>query len=95
MLEKQIESRVVSFCKEHGLLCYKFSSPAHRGVPDRIIVGGREVLFLELKSPGKKPTALQLREIQKLKNAGMVAAWADSFEDARSIITNTFPTCVL
>jgi hypothetical protein len=40
MTEAGIERRVVKYCNDHKLLTYKFTSPAHRGVPDRIIIGG-------------------------------------------------------
>jgi hypothetical protein len=90
MNEKQLESKVVEYCKKHGLYCRKFSSPAHRGVPDRIIVGNGQVMFLELKSPGEKPTQLQLRELDLIRAAGALALWADSWELAQLEITYAF-----
>lgn len=60
MLEKQIESYLVKRVKEIGGVAYKFTSPANRGVSDRIVVlpdGG--VVFVELKSPTGKLSALQ------------------------------------
>jgi len=42
-------------------------------------------LFLELKALGKKPTALQLREMERINNASNTttkATWADSFDEA-------------
>jgi len=90
MNEKQLESKVTQYCKEHGLYCRKFSSPAHRGVPDRIIVGKGRIMFLELKSPGKKPTQLQLREIELICAAGLLALWTDSWEHAKREIDFRF-----
>ena len=90
MNEKQLESKVVEYCKKHGLYCSKFSSPAHRGVPDRIIVGNGQVMFLELKSPGEKPTQLQLRELDLIRAAGALAMWTDSWELAQLEITYAF-----
>lgn len=90
MNEKQLESKVVEYCKKHGLYCRKFSSPAHRGVPDRIIVGKGRIMFLELKSPGKKPTALQEREIELIRAAGVLALWVDSWEHAKREIDYRF-----
>ena len=90
MNEKQLESKVVGYCKKHGLYCRKFSSPAHRGVPDRIIVGNGQVMFLELKSPGEKPTQLQLRELDLIRAAGALAMWTDSWELAQLEITYAF-----
>ena len=36
MLEKDIEKAVCDYAKSKGVLTYKFSSPNHVGVPDRI-----------------------------------------------------------
>lgn len=86
MTEAQLERKVVEFCREYKLLTYKFSSPAHRGVPDRIILHHGRALFLELKRPGKKPTKLQERELEELRAVGCTAHWTDSFETARNLI---------
>ena len=94
MTEAGIEQRVVKYCKDHKLLTYKFTSPAHRGVPDRIIIGGGKVLFLELKQEGKKPTPLQLWEISRINTHAscdtVVAKWAAGWEDAVKTIQETF-----
>lgn len=51
MLEKQIESHLVKKIKDAGGIAYKFVSPAHRGVADRIVVlPGGGVIFVELKT---------------------------------------------
>ena len=86
MTEAQLERKVVEFCREYKLLTYKFSSPAHRGVPDRIILYRGRALFLELKRPGKKPTKLQERELEELRAAGCAAHWSDNFQAACDII---------
>ena len=87
MLEKDLEARVVRYAKSRQCLCYKFSSPAHRGVPDRLVIapGGR-VGFLELKRPGEQPTALQLSTLNQIRLKGATADWADSFEAAKLFI---------
>lgn len=90
MREADIERRVVKYCQRESLLIYKWSSPAHRGVPDRIIVGRGKVMFLELKQAGKKPTALQLREIARIRDAGGWATWADNADDAIRMIRDFF-----
>lgn len=92
--EAKLEAALVRECKRRGLYCRKFASPAHAGVPDRIIAGHGKVLFLELKSPGNKPTPLQQRELDELKRLGMVAAWTDTFEGVVSLLNNQWPDCV-
>lgn len=52
-------------------MCFKFTSPQRRGVPDRLLIfpGGRHI-YLELKAPGGKLTDNQSREIARLRNQG-------------------------
>lgn len=86
MRESQIEAALVKFAKENGVLTYKFSSPAHRGVPDRIFIGHGRVLFLEIKQKGKKPTTLQRREMRQINDHGGHAHWCDNVCDGEDII---------
>ena len=69
--EKTIEDRLrVGVRKLHGR-AYKFISPGHDGVPDRIILlPGARILFVETKAPGKTPTPLQLGQIEYIKALG-------------------------
>ena len=86
-LEKSLEQKVVKYAKAMGCLCYKFTSPGNRGVPDRIIIGPTgKVLFLELKAPGKKPTPLQLHTLETLRKQGCIAHWADNYTDSTLFI---------
>ena len=85
-LEKALERKVVGFCKSKGLLCYKFTSPSNRGVPDRVVIGPKGVLFLELKREGCKPTPLQSYHIERIREAGGNAAWADNLDTAEALI---------
>jgi Holliday junction resolvase len=87
LTESQLEAKIVAYAKSRGCLAYKFSSPARRGVPDRIIVapGGR-ILFLEVKREGERPTALQEREIRLLREQGCDAEWCDCLPVAKACI---------
>ena len=71
MRENTIEAYLRDQVKIIGGKAYKFISPGNNGVPDRLVClpGGRSV-FLELKAPGKKPTALQLNQQEKLRALG-------------------------
>lgn len=91
-LERDIEKSVVVHCHKRGLLTYKFTSPAHRGVPDRIILGGNKVMFLELKRAGQTPTALQEREMRRIGEHGGHAIWRDSASTAIEAIDQYFFT---
>ena len=54
MLERDIEKALVKRIKALGGLCEKFVSPSNIGVPDRLVTLPGEILFVELKSSGKK-----------------------------------------
>ena len=57
-------------------------------MPDRIVIGKRGVLFIELKSPGKKPSPLQKREVALINeaNTDVMAAWSSNWEDLKNLI---------
>ena len=68
MLEKQIEAAVCDYAKTKGILAYKFTSPSRAAVPDRLFINKHgTVWFCEFKSEGKKPTAAQYREHERLR----------------------------
>ena len=63
MLERDIEKAFVKRVKSLGGMAEKFTSPAKRSVPDRIVtLPSGKIIFVELKKPGAKPTELQLRD---------------------------------
>ena len=69
--EKAIEAYLNKRCKENGLLCLKYSNANVTGYPDRLVccINGK-VIWVELKSKGKKPTKLQEIRHQELKKMG-------------------------
>jgi Holliday junction resolvase len=85
--ESRVEAKIVTYARSKGCLVYKFSSPARRGVPDRIIIApGGKVLFLEIKRPGKVPTELQMREIRLLTEQGCHATWTNSVNGGKTCV---------
>ena len=59
-MEKHIEAYLVKRVKEMGGIAYKFTSPAHRGVADRVVcLPDGVVWFIELKAPGGRLSPLQ------------------------------------
>lgn len=97
MLERDIEAYLVKRCKEIGALCDKFTSPQRRSVPDRIIVYGGRVLFVELKATGKKPTEAQVRDHERRRAAGAEVVWLDSKEAVEHLVAqvvNGYPVKV-
>ena len=79
MRESAIEAYLRDRVKELGGKAYKFVSPGNTGVPDRLVClpGGR-VVFVELKAPGKKPTAMQLAQQRRLAELGFLVLTLDS-----------------
>lgn len=79
MRESTIETYLRDRVKAQGGIAYKWVSPGNVGVPDRLIVfPGGTVYFRELKAPGKKPTPLQVRQLEKLKALGFDVGVIDS-----------------
>lgn len=85
--EKTIEKFTIKATADRGGKAVKFSSPAQRGVPDRIILmPGGKVGFLELKGDGGKATKLQLFWIKTLQEMGFKAAVANSKESVTEFL---------
>lgn len=87
MLEKDIESKSCAYAKSKGWITYKFTSPARRSVPDRIFISPvGDVVFIEFKQTGKKPTDKQWREIARLQQQGCNVLVVDSVESCKFLI---------
>lgn len=85
-MERDVEAVLVRAVKAAGGTAYKFVSPGHDGVPDRMCVfPGGGIVFVELKAPGKSPTPLQMRQIQRLRSLGCRVEVIDSKESAASL----------
>ena len=87
MLERDIEKALVKRIKTLGGLCEKFVSPSNIGVPDRLVTLPGEIVFVELKAPGKKPTAKQIKDHIKRRGYGCTVLVIDSLEG----IDDVFP----
>ena len=89
MTEKEIENYLVRKIKNKKGVAYKFTSPGNSGVPDRIcMLPNGKIFFVELKSPGKKPRALQVNQIRKITNLGQRVYVVDSKEMVDRVLEN-------
>lgn len=67
MRESVIERHFVAQVKALGGMAYKFTSPAHRGVADRVVcLPDGSTWFVELKAPNGR-----LSELQKIFQSDM------------------------
>lgn len=88
MIEKQIEAKGVKYAKSRGIEPYKFTSPSHFAVPDRIFltaipeehraIVAKYLRFVEVKREGGKATPAQVREHERLRKMGFTVHIADS-----------------
>lgn len=85
--EKDIERYLVRRVKELGGVAYKFTSPGHAGVPDRLVClpPGR-AWFVELKAPGQAPRPLQEAEIGRLRGLGFPVFVIDCREGVDALL---------
>jgi hypothetical protein len=88
VLERQIEQRLVRKVKEAGGVALKWVAPSTAGVPDRIVFlpGGR-VMFVELKRPGGKRSAIQVHMCKLLEQLGADVRVVDTPEGVDAILT--------
>ena len=87
--EKVLEAELRERCKALGWMCIKLTSQYQRGLPDRLILmpGGR-VCFAEIKTTGKKPTALQRVTHERLRALGYRVEVVDTTESLDNLIVD-------
>lgn len=85
--EKSIERYLVEQAKQNGLPCLKYSNPNMVGYPDRLLVlPGGSVVWVELKSKGRKPTKIQQMRISELTGMGHLVKVIDNKADIDKLI---------
>lgn len=79
--EKALEARLVDEVKKRGGMAVKLTSQFHRGLPDRLcVLPFHTIAFVEMKSTGEKPTALQEAAMQQLRSMRFTVRVVDSTE---------------
>lgn len=74
MLERDVDQLLVRQAKLRGIECIKVASVAHRGIPDRMLIGPRRHFgFVEVKRGRAPVSGLQHAMLAKLSEAGV---WA-------------------
>ncbi len=87
MLERDIEKAVCRYAQTKGMLQYKFSSPARAGVPDRLFITHRGVVwFAEFKRQGERATPRQEREHDRMRKQGVTVVVVDNVDSGKMIV---------
>ena len=86
MRESTIERAVCAYAKSKGCITMKLSGQNQKGQPDRMFLFSGRVLFVEFKAPGKKPTALQARWLDRLSEHTFHTACCDDIEAGKRLI---------
>lgn len=87
MLEKDIEKKLVEEAKKKGCIPVKLLSANYNGLPDRLILSpGEKCGFVELKAPGKKPRAIQLKRHKELRALGFKVYVVDGIEQIGGVL---------
>ncbi len=101
--ERDIEAHLVRRVKDLGGECRKIKWIGRRGAPDRLVMlpecrvpygsgdGWRlaraELIFVELKAPGKKAEPHQLREHKRMQAMGQRVVVIDSIEAIEELLS--------
>lgn len=86
MREKEIEYYLVAQFEALGALVRKTSWVGRNHCPDRIVMLPNLTLWIEVKAPGKHPTAAQAREFARMQQHGQVVHVIDSIEAVDKLI---------
>jgi hypothetical protein len=93
--ERDIEQYLVRQMKAAGGQVRKVQWIGRRGAPDRLVMlaTGMQVdgkfhtgVWVELKAPGEKPDAHQVREHKRMRDMGAAVAVIDSFEGVDALL---------
>lgn len=85
--EKAIERYLVDEVEKRGGLCLKYDNPYMVGFPDRLVIlPGYPLVWVEVKSKGKKPRPIQEKRHAALRNLGQRVYVVDSREGVTAII---------
>lgn len=85
MREHHLEHQLKQHIQAMGGICWKVTSPGVAGVPDRICLKAGRVVFVELKTTGKRPRPIQTRRIRQLRDQGFTVLVIDSVDEIKGV----------
>ncbi len=65
--ESKLEKNACGYLRSLGCICHKLRG---RGWPDRMILSGKDIFFIEFKRKGEKPRRLQEIVHQEIRSRG-------------------------
>ena len=87
--EKVVERKLVEAVKANGGMCIKLLCDQLTGLPDRMcLFPNHKIVFVELKTTGRKPKRIQLFMHDKLRALGFRVEVIDSIENVEQFINN-------
>lgn len=91
MLERDIDWKLKNEVHRRGGLCIKLAATGYAGMPDRLVlIPGGQIVFVELKAPGKHLRPLQKKRFQELSQLGFRVVKIDSSEQVERFIAEVF-----
>ena len=85
--EKLVERKLVELVKANGGMCIKLLCDQLIGLPDRMcLFPGHKIIFVELKTTGRKPRPIQVYMHNKLRALGFRVEVIDSVEGAINFV---------
>lgn len=89
--EKDIERKLVEAIKAKNGMCIKLLCDQLIGLPDRMcLFPGHMIVFVELKTTGKKPKRIQTYIHNKLRNLGFRVEVIDTLKGIDNFITTLY-----
>lgn len=85
--EKVVERKLVELVKINGGMCIKLLCDQLIGLPDRIcLFPGHKIVFVELKTTGRKPKRIQAYMHNKLRALGFRVEVIDTVESVINFV---------
>lgn len=85
--EKVIERKLVELVKLNGGMCIKLLCDQLIGLPDRMcLFPGHKIVFVELKTTGRKPKRIQAYMHNKLRALGFRVEVIDTVESVINFV---------
>jgi len=85
--EKVVERKLVELVKINGGMCIKLLCDQLIGLPDRMcLFSGHKIVFVELKTTGRKPKRIQAHMHNKLRALGFRVEVIDTVESVINFV---------